>query len=167
MTIQKHHECIQESDRTSVSLIFHENIIDYIENTDDYLKLMDTICLADYIDRVMFQKQLWTLNEVISLIKNVKNNQLFHDLQVKRQNKYDVSKDIRFTKILTKYSNEYNNGMFIAELCKRLKRDWKDVLALFSHVKDGSIKVKSEQWKELGISKLELERVERYVQSLQ
>jgi hypothetical protein len=166
MTIQKHHEWIQESDRTSVSLIFHENIIDYIGNIDDYLKLMDTICLADYIDRVMFQKQLWILNEVISLIKNVKNNQLFHDLQEKRQNKYDVSKDIRFTKILTKYSNEYNNETFIAELCKRLKRDWKDVLALFSHLEDGSLKVKPDQWKELGITKLELERAERYVQSL-
>ena len=164
MTIEKHNEWIQESDRTSVSLIFHENIIDYIGNIDDYLKLMDTICLSDYIDRVMFQKQLWILNEIISLIKNVKNNQLFHDVQ--KENKYDVSKDIRFTKILTKYSNEYNNETFITELCKRFKRDWKDVIALFSHIEDGIIKVEPDEWKELGITKLELQRIQRFVRSL-
>jgi hypothetical protein len=167
MTIHKHNEWVQESDRTSVSLIFHENIIDYIgSNVDDYLKLLDTICLSDYIDRVMFQKQLWILNEIISLIKNVKNNQLFHDLQNDNKRECEVSKDVRFTKILTKYSNEYNNETFITGLCKRLKRDWKDVVALFSHVENGTITVEPEQWKELGITKLELDRAQRYVQSL-
>lgn len=168
LTIKKHHEWIQESDRTSVSLIFHENIIDYLgSNVEDYSKLMDTICLSDYIDRVMFQKQLWTLNEIISLIKNVKNNQLFHELQDEHRREYKVSKDIRFTKILTKYSNEYNNETFITDLCKRLKRDWKDVVALFSHVEDGTITVEPDQWKEFGITKLELDRAQRYVKSLQ
>ena len=128
---------------------------------------MDTICLSDYIDRVMFQKQLWTLNEIISLIKNVKNNQLFHELQDEHRREYKVSKDIRFTKILTKYSNEYNNETFITDLCKRLKRDWKDVVALFSHVEDGTITVEPDQWKEFGITKLELDRAQRYVKSLQ
>ena len=44
-----------------------------------YLKQLDNICFADYIDRITFQKQIWQFNEMSSLIKTFKNNKLYHE----------------------------------------------------------------------------------------
>ena len=41
------------------------------------------------------------------------------------------SYSLRFTKILTKYSSEYNNLTFIIELSKKLNIDKKDILSYF------------------------------------
>ena len=66
---------MNETDRTSVGLLWHENIIDVIDKIDKkqsvnfYLKQLDNICFADYIDRITFQKQIWQFNEMSSLIK--------------------------------------------------------------------------------------------------
>ena len=85
-TIQDHNTVMNETDRTSVGLLWHENVIDIINKIDDkktsmslYLNQLENICLADYIDRITFQKQIWQFNEMSSLMKTFKNNKLLHD----------------------------------------------------------------------------------------
>ena len=83
------------------------------------------MCFADYIDRITFQKQIWLFNEMSSSIKTFKNNKLYHD-SFKKKPKYNPP-EVRFTKVLTKYSTEYNNYLFIQELCQQLCIDKKDL----------------------------------------
>ena len=82
--IENHLEVMNETDRTSVGLLYHENLIDQIEDYPKkdslvfYNKILDNICFSDYIDRITFQKQIWIFNEMSSLIKTFYNNYLFH-----------------------------------------------------------------------------------------
>ena len=39
--------------------------------------------------------------------------------------------EIRFTKVLTKYSTEYNNATFLQTLCEKMNLDKKDMLLYF------------------------------------
>ena len=105
---------MNETDRTSVGLLFHENIIDYLdkdkyENIKNYIDILDNFVFSDYIDRITFQKQIWIFNEMTSLIKTMYNNMLFRKNISKKIEKKD---EVRFTKVLTKYSTEYNNLIF-------------------------------------------------------
>ena len=43
--------------------------------------------------------------------------------------------DIRFTKVLTKYSTEYNNQIFINNLCIELNMDKKDLISFFQELR--------------------------------
>ena len=76
---------MNETDRTIVGLLWHENIIDVLNKLNKkesillYIKLLDNICYADYIDRITFQKQIWQFNEMSSLIKIFFNNYIFHN----------------------------------------------------------------------------------------
>jgi hypothetical protein len=71
---------MNETDRTIVGLLWHENIIDVIDKYPKkdaiplYSKMLENMCFADYIDRITFQKQIWQLNEMSSLIKTFNNN---------------------------------------------------------------------------------------------
>jgi hypothetical protein len=77
----EHNNIMNETDRTSVGLLWHENIIDVIEKMDKkksipfYISQLDNICFADYIDRITFQKQIWQFNEMSSLIKTFGSNE--------------------------------------------------------------------------------------------
>ena len=111
-SIDKHNVLMNETDRTIVALLWHENIIDKFKNIPIkiayplYYKILRNICYADYIDRITFQNQIWQFNEMSSLIKTFYNNKIFHDMTseyIKPQ-----LEEIRFTKVLTKYSTEYN-----------------------------------------------------------
>ena len=68
--INEHSLLMNETDRTSVALLFHENIIDLFrtENKGEiinfYIEVLDNICFSDYIDRITFQKQIWVFNEM-------------------------------------------------------------------------------------------------------
>ena len=42
---------------------------------------------------------------------------------------------IEFTKVLTKYSTEYNNQVFLQGLCQKLHLDKKDVLSYFQELR--------------------------------
>jgi len=59
--IDEHIHIMNETDRTSVGLLWHENIIDVIDKYDKkqsipfYISQLDNICFADYIDRITFQ----------------------------------------------------------------------------------------------------------------
>jgi hypothetical protein len=172
-TLKEHSEIMNETDRTSVGLLYHENIIEplYHENIDNaiqfYYKILNNVCFADYIDRITFQKQIWIFNEMSSLVKTFYNNSLFHDFK-SENNKFKPG-EIRFTKVLTKYSTEYNNSLFIQNLCKQLNMDIKDMLSYFMNLR----KQKSlEEIYELfsinnyEISKLDINRIYRFLDNI-
>jgi hypothetical protein len=95
-----------------------------------YVRMLDNICYSDYIDRTTFQKQVWKLNEISSIIKTFKNNHILHSEIFSQQTPVVqfLPKEIRFTKILTKYSSEYNNFWFIRNICQTLGIDKNDLL---------------------------------------
>ena len=136
-TIDEHNVLMNETDRTSVALLYHENIIDIFEQFPKdktipiYNEILNNICFSDYIDRITFQKQIWVFNEMSSLIKTFYNNSIFHN----NFKKFKIPNEIRFTKVLTKYSTEYNNGLFIQNLCKQLNMDKKDLFSFFLFLK--------------------------------
>ena len=84
--IEEHLTIMNETDRTIVGLLWHENIIDVLgkvkkeESIPFYLKILNNMCFADYIDRITFQKQIWQFNEMSSLIKTFNNNKIYHDV---------------------------------------------------------------------------------------
>ena len=124
-SMDKHKEIINEQDRTVVALLWHENIIDILEKLPPSKKLkvynefLKNICFSDFIDRLTFQKQIWQFTEYSSLIKTFYNNYLLH------KNKISNKKinTIRFTKVLTKYSTEYNNKIFLIKLSQKNNSD--------------------------------------------
>jgi len=136
--IDDHYSVMNDTDRTSVGLLFHENIIDTLDDADSkeridfYIKFLNNICIADYIDRITFQKQIWSFNEMSSIIKTLGNNNIFHNGDFKKKE----IKDVRFTKVLTKYSTEYNNMLFLNELCQKLLMDKKDILGFFITIRE-------------------------------
>ena len=103
-----------------------------------------------------------------SLIKTFKNNKLFHD-NLKNINKCKSneikSSEIRFTKVLTKYSTEYNNSLFIQKLCQKLGIDKKDLFVFFVDLKnnynDNQIISLLENYE---INKLDINRIYRYIE---
>ena len=167
-TIGEHNNVMNETDRTSVGLLWHENIIDVIEKFEKkesipfYINQTDNFCFADYIDRITFQKQIWQFNEMSSLIKTFKNNKMYHEYFPKKQQN---SGEIRFTKVLTKYSTEYNNSLFIQKLCQKLGLDKKDLFGFFIDIKnkrdDNDVINLLENYE---IGKLDINRVYRYIE---
>jgi len=176
-SIDQHLNIMNETDRTIVGLLWHENIIDSISKMKKetsipfYLKVLDNICFADYIDRITFQKQIWQFNELSSLIKTFKNNKLYHSTFKKKPKTTTAAAtatatgDIRFTKVLTKYSTEYNNSIFIQSLCQQLGMDKNDLFYFFIDLKskcedDASILALFENYE---INKLDINRIYRYL----
>jgi len=140
VSIDKHNLFMNETDRTIVALLYHENIVDPIakfpvkRTFPFYLKILDNMCYADYIDRITFQNQIWLFNEMSSLMKTFYNNKIYHDTFPENRNMYKPV-EVRFTKVLTKYSTEYNNILFIYNLCQELKMDKKDLIAFFQELR--------------------------------
>jgi DNA polymerase III delta prime subunit len=138
-SLMEHSYIMNETDRTSVALLFHENIIDILEKYGKkqavpfYIKVLKNICFADYTDRITFQKQIWIFNEMSSMIKSFYNSFLFQEFNDKKFN-FNPS-DVRFTKVLTKYSTEYNNILFIQKLCEQLNMDREDMFCFFLNLK--------------------------------
>jgi len=164
----EHNNIMNETDRTIIGLLWHENIIDVLEKIDKvqsipiYLKQLENICFADYIDRITFQKQIWQFNEMSSLIKTFKNNKMYHEIDIKKP-KYAPS-EVRFTKVLTKYSTEYNNTTFIQNLCQQLGMDKKDLLGFFIQLKNNYDDDKLLSiFENYEISKLDINRIFRYL----
>ncbi len=139
--INEHILLMNETDRTSVGLLFHENIIDVLSKIPKhiaipfYINILNNICFADYVDRITFQKQIWIFNEMSSLIKTFYNHRLWNELEKKKPIHFNPEK-VRFTKVLTKYSTEYNNMLFMQNLCQQLSMDKKDVFSYFMHLRN-------------------------------
>ena len=171
--IKDHFLIMNETDRTSVGLLFHENIIDTLYDYDIqktipfYISVLENMRFADYIDRITFQKQIWAFNEMSSLIKTLYNNKLYHETYPNK--KFFTPSEMRFTKALTKYSTEFNNMLFINNLCIQLDLDKKDLFSYFLHLRK---KMSVEQIFELfnnpnyNIKKLDILRILRFLDRL-
>jgi DNA polymerase III delta prime subunit len=167
-SIEDHATIMNETDRTIVGLLWHENIIDVLPKMDKsvsipfYIQQLDNMCFADYIDRITFQKQIWQFNEMSSLLKTFKNNKLYHT-HFKKKMKYNPA-EVRFTKVLTKYSTEYNNSLFIQNLCQQLGMDRKDLFSFFLELRskydDNEMFMLFENYE---ITKLDINRIYRYL----
>ena len=181
--IEEHGVFMNETDRTTVALLWHENVVDRLEKIPKdiafpfYLKILKNMCFADYIDRITFQNQIWIFNEMSSLIKTMHNNTLYH--REISNAKYachfttTTPENIRFTKVLTKYSTEYNNLMFVYMLCQELDMDRNDMVAFFQELRTfygKDIYNKTELLNDAekifidkNISKLDIKRIYRYL----
>jgi len=173
--LDQHATFMNETDRTIVALLWHENIINHFHKTVTpetmtfYSHVLHNICYADYIDRITFQNQIWQFNEMSSLIKIFYNHALYHEMFPKVP--VPDLDTIRFTKVLTKYSTEYNNLLFLSKLCMELNMDRKDVLFLFQDLK---LKHKTEEnvmqyltaqsfFEKYMVSRLDIKRIYRYL----
>lgn len=155
-SIETHSSLIGETERTTIGLYWHENIPDVIDRlnesdgkktktnktTELYINVLNNMCFADYIDRITFKKQIWKFNEMSSLIKTFKTQRILssyinnHGGKTTMATTYPFPEsNIRFTKILTKYSNEYNNFVFFQEVGKKLCLDIKDIHYFFMKLK--------------------------------
>ena len=168
----QHNTLLNETDRTTVGLLWHENIIDVIskykkmDSIHFYKMVLNNMCFADYVDRITFQKQIWQFNEMSSLIKTFYNNKIYHEYEpFKKKYKCNLA-DIRFTKVLTKYSTEYNNSLFIQSLCQHLAMDQKDMFSYFLQLRD-KYNYSEDQIYELlnshDVGKLDVSRIYRYL----
>jgi DNA polymerase III delta prime subunit len=176
--IKNHNTVMNETDRTIVALLWHENIIDTLYKIKKnksfplYYKILENICFADYTDRITFQKQIWQFNEMSSLIKTFHNNKIYHDTFPNQSNKINLE-EIRFTKVLTKYSTEYNNLIFIYNLCQELDMDKKDLTAFFQELRllygkefymvPEIINQVEKKFENYSINKLDIKRMYRYL----
>jgi hypothetical protein len=141
---KEHASMIGDADRTIVGLLWHENVVDVLETLESkhslpmYLEILRCLCLGDFIDRNTFQKQVWQFNEMSSIIKTMKSHHRYHlSLQAIRDTEgptavetYNPS-EVRFTRVLTKYSSEFNNFSFIQSLCQKLGVDRSDLEHIF------------------------------------
>jgi len=171
--IKDHFLIMNETDRTSVGLLFHENIIDALYDYDItktipfYITILENMRFADYIDRITFQKQIWAFNEMSSLIKTLYNNKIYHETYPNK--KLFNPNEMRFTKALTKYSTEFNNMVFVNNLCIQLDLDKKDLFSYFLYLRK---KMPVEKIFELydnqiyNIKKLDILRILRFLDRL-
>ena len=188
--LSEHSALMNETDRTIVGLLWHENVVDALAKLPCqqdaftfYKDALDNICFADYIDRITFQKQIWQFNEMSSLIKTFYNNKLYHE-RFDPCPKFNPS-EVRFTKVLTKYSTEYNNSLFIQMMCQKFGMDKKDLFAFFLNVfsnnsnsnsinnsnsnsnsnnGNGGNKLMDDIIEEFEITKLDIQRMQRYLE---
>ena len=174
--INSHNTKIIDNDRTIASLIWHENVIKQVKKIDDnflnvYAEILTNICFSDFIDRVTFQKQIWQFNEMTSLLKTYYSNYIYHkninSISKKNENVLK-NQEIIFTKILTKYSNEFSNAIFISNLCEILMIDKKDLLGFFNWINSN----KNENLllnlfnEEDNLSELEINRMLKFIENL-
>tara|TARA_Y100000389_G_scaffold122599_1_gene119932 strand:+ start:4978 stop:6228 length:1251 start_codon:yes stop_codon:yes gene_type:complete len=133
---------LNDNNKTIIGLLFHENIIllfnklEFIKKLDIYYKIIDNFSFSDYIDRVIFQKQLWQLNDINYYVKLLYNNFILYNNILLKNIDYQ---EIIFTKILTKYSNEYNNSIFLNNIYLKLLIEKKDIILLFYYIHKNSL----------------------------
>ena len=172
--LSQHNRFMNETDRTIVALLWHENIVDVIsykvksKSFPFYFKILKNMCYADYIDRITFQSQIWQFNEMSSLMKTFYNNKVYHDTFPENKNNYKPT-EVRFTKVLTKYSTEYNNMLFIYNLCQKIDTDKQDLMAIFQEFRLRNY-TDTDYFNELeklfenyNITKLDIRRMYRYL----
>ena len=165
--LQQHNKIINETDRTIVGLIYHENLafilnkFNLITSTTIYLNILEKICYADFLDRITFQKQIWQFNEISSLLKTMCSNHLLHS-NVNYPVNYIKHNDIHFTKVLTKYSTEYNNNNFFQQLAFKLSLEYDEILIYFKSIKN-KISDYYEYFDTMNISHVDINRIYKYI----
>jgi hypothetical protein len=133
-----------------------------------YTRFLDNICYGDYIDRITFQKQIWKFSELSAIIKIFKNNRLIRSAHYTLPPHTNATSldNIRFTKILTKYSTEYNNYGFLQDLCTNLNWDIDDVYSYFIQLKLQSYDTQQQALSKLdecGVGILDVNRMFRFL----
>lgn len=175
---ENHNTFMNETDRTIVALLWHENIVDTIQKIPIsssfpfYEKILSNMCFSDYIDRITFQNQIWQFNEMSSMMKTFYNNTLYHKKFPENSANYKPN-EIRFTKVLTKYSTEYNNQLFVYNMCQELDMDKKDMISFFQELRlqygpeflnNADNIVNAEKiFENYNINKLDIKRIYRYL----
>ena len=138
--LEEHDRFMNETDRTTVALLWHENIAYSLskepreKSLPFYLSILENMCFADYIGRITFQSQIWQFNEMGSLIKTFYNNKMYHDTFPNHRGTFELQ-NVEFTKVLTKYSTEYNNQLFLYGLCQKMNMDKNDVVSFFHELR--------------------------------
>lgn len=166
INIENHNIYINENERTIVALLWHENICDIlnpktpIKNLIYYQEILNNLCYGDYIDRITFQKQIWQFNELSSFIKIMFNNYIIHNNYIESQNKQ--SNEIRFTKVLTKYSTEFNNYSFFQNISNLMMLDKKDIISYFIYIKNNT-NLENEIIINYELKDLDIQRIYRYI----
>lgn len=102
-----------------------------------------------------------------SLVKTLYNSHLLNNNfnnKSKSKVKFNPS-EVRFTKVLTKYSTEYNNNMFIQNLCQQLQMDKKDMILYFRYLR---VTYPNEEdvynlFENYEINKLDINRIYRFI----
>ena len=165
ININDYTNIIKETDKTSICLLFHENVIDIlkIEDINLYLEILKNMCFGDYVDRQIFQHQLWEFNDISFIIKLIFNNNLLLNNNKNTKQLVDL-KNIRFTKVLTKYSSEYSNNNFINRMCQMFSIDKNDLYLLFNIVNENK---SSEEiynfFKDTELKPLEIKRIYKFI----
>ena len=140
------------------------NDLPFHKKINIYYKILNNFKFSDYIDRIIFQKQIWQLNDINYINKIFYNNFILY--------KYDILKHIDlnkiiFTKILTKYSNEYNNTVYLNNLSLNLMMDKSDVFIFFVHLKNNyTIDEIINILYTYDINKLDINRLYKFINSL-
>jgi len=174
--LKLHNNFMNETDRTIVALLWHENIIDMLDKNKIertlpvYLKMLNNFCFSDYMDRITFQHQIWQFNEMSSMNKTFHSNKIYHENMPEYKNKFKPT-DVRFTKVLTKYSTEYNNQQFIFSMSQKLDMDTSDLIAYLHNLRcineneywENPDKEILKQLDEKNITKLDIRRAYRYL----
>jgi hypothetical protein len=107
------------------------------------------------------------------MIKTFHNNKMYHDQFHHTISTSTQSSEIRFTKVLTKYSTEYNNSLFIFGLTQTLDMDKKDLISFFQELRlfygvnflneyDKMNEIEK-LFETYGINKLDIKRMYRYL----
>jgi energy-coupling factor transporter ATP-binding protein EcfA2 len=152
--ISEYTKIVKETDRTTLGLLWHENVGGIISNNNAlYKKILDNLCLSDYIDRIIFQNQIWELSELNSYIKTFYNNYLLHT-EIK---KFTPPSEIIFTKVLTKYSTEYNNYCFLQQIEQKMFCEKDKILHLFMNKTDEELS------NLFYLSQLDVDRMKRFI----
>lgn len=151
---------LNELDKNVIGLIWHENIIDVFSKIPQnkciglYIYFLQNICYADYIDKFIFQKQIWQLNDLTFLIKVVKNMEHYKIFIHENPTFKCRVNDARFTKVLTKYSTEYNNYIFLKELCQNMLIDKNDLFYYFLENKTTNLSLEKYDVTSLNINRM-------------
>lgn len=160
------YEKTNDTDRSIISLLWHENVIDVlqkmkmVEMIPLYTQILKELCFTDYVDRITFQKQLWGFGEMSFILKTFYTNSM-----LKQKNKHKVH-DIRFTKVLTKYSTEYNNTVFIQRLCCELAMDKKDMFTYMIQLRKTKTEEEILEFINHCMTELDLNRLYRYIDKI-
>jgi hypothetical protein len=129
-------------DRTSLTLLLHENVIKLFENNltlhelKIYKEILKNYIFCDCIDKNIFLYQIWQLNDIVYIIKIYFNNLILNKHKLLKSINLN---DIIFTKILTKYSSEYNNYNFIFNSTQKYSLNKKNLFLYIYSKKNNNI----------------------------
>jgi hypothetical protein len=157
------HWIVNDTDRTILSLLWHENaadVLDVLPRKDAvvaYEAVMKVLGAADYLDRLTFQRQIWQLGEMTSLLKT------FQATQVLRRHTSKKVGEVRFTKVLTKFSSEHNNKVFLQRISQHLGMEKRDILLAFERAKGKPL---AEVCSMFEMSTVDVNRMFRFVESI-